>query len=236
MSTSSSEIRKQLSALPFWRALTAREQETMQACAQIRSYQKGELIYSKEQECLGLIRVLSGTVRTFMLSDEGREVRLYHVDEQDMDVLSASCVMNQISFETQMVADSDCTLLIVPAVCLKNFKESNLYVRCFLFEKLGERFSDVMLKMQAILFTRLDQRIAEALLSRCSRTVHITHEQLAGEINSTREAVSRILKGLERQSLIRLGRGQITLSDPDALRMLTGERNSNPQSNCKVSH
>ncbi|MBR0081763.1 MAG: hypothetical protein IJP98_03360 [Clostridia bacterium] len=108
MSTSSSEIRKQLSALPFWGALTAREQETMQSCAQIRCYAKGELIYSKEQECLGLIRVLSGAIRTFMLSDEGREVRLYRVDKNDTDVLSASCVMNQITFETQMVADADC--------------------------------------------------------------------------------------------------------------------------------
>ena len=220
MSTSSSEIKKQLSALPFWGALTARERETMCTCAQIRSYAKGELIYSKEQECLGLIRVLSGAVRTFMLSDEGREVRLYRVDEQDTDVLSASCVMNQITFETQMVADSDCTLLIVPAVCLKNFKESNLFVRCFLFEKLGERFSDVMLNMQAILFTRLDRRIAEALLSRGGTVIRITHEQLAGEVNSTREAVSRILKDMERRSLIRLGRGQITLSDPDALQRL----------------
>lgn len=225
MSTSSSEIKKQLSALPFWGALTAREQETMRTCTQIRSYAKGELIYSKEQECLGLIRVLSGAIRTFMLSDEGREVRLYRVDEQDTDVLSASCVMNQITFETQMVADSDCTLLIVPAVCLKTFKENNLHVRCFLFEKLGERFSDVMLNMQAILFTRLDRRIAEALLSRGGTTVRVTHEQLAGEVNSTREAVSRILKDMERQSLIKLGRGQITLSDPDALRMLAGEEN-----------
>ncbi len=220
MSTSSSEIKKQLSALPFWGALTAREQETMCACAQIRCYAEGELIYSKEQECLGLIRVLSGAIRTFMLSDEGREVRLYRVDKNDTDVLSASCVMSRITFETQMVADENCTLLIVPAVCLKTFKENNLHVRCFLFEKLGERFSDVMLNMQAILFTRLDRRIAEALLSCGDTTVRITHEQLAGEVNSTREAVSRILKDMERQSLIRLGRGQITLIDPEALRRL----------------
>ena len=223
MSTSSSEIGKQLSALPFWGALSAREREAMGSCAQIRSYRKGELIYSKEQECLGLVYVLSGSIRTFMLSDEGREVRLYHVDEQDTDVLSASCVMNEIAFETQMVADSDSTLLIVPAVCLKSFKESNLHVRCFLFEKLGERFSDVMQEMQAILFTRLDQRIARALLLRGETSVRITHEQLAGEVNSTREAVSRILKDMERQSLIRLSRGQIVLTDLGALRLLAGE-------------
>ena len=224
MSTSLSDIRNNLTALPFWGALTEQEQETMLSCAQIRSYTKDSLIYSKEQECLGLIRVLSGTVRTFMLSAEGREVWLYRVDAGETDVLSAACVMNQITFETQMVADTDCTLLIVPAVCLSVFKENNLHVRCFLFEKLGERFSDVMFKMQAILFTRLDQRIAGALLSHeRSGTVRITHEQLAGEINSTREAVSRILKDMERESLIKLGRGQIIITDPTALRLLYGE-------------
>ena len=222
MSTSSSEIRKQLSALPFWGALTARERETMQACAQIRSYQKGELIYSKEQECLGLIRVLSGAVRTFLLSPEGREVRLYRVGEGETDVLSASCVLNSIRFETQMVADTDSELLVVPAVCLARFKENDLNVRCFLFEKLGERFSDVIHEMQSILFTRLDQRIAQALLKGAGGKVRVTHEQLAGEVNSTREAVSRVLKDMEKQGLIRLGRGSIILSDPDALKLLAG--------------
>ena len=221
MSTSSSEIRKQLSALPFWGALNAREQETMQSCAQIRSYGKDELIYSKEQECLGLIRVLSGTVRTFMLSEEGREIQLYAVRRGETDVLSAACVMNQITFESQMVADTDCSLLIVPAVCLSKFKENNLHVRCFLFEKLGERFSDVMHRMQAILFTRVDGRIAQTLLRKAKDgTVRITHEQLAREINSTREVVSRVLKDMERQGTVRLGRGTITVSDRSALRDL----------------
>ena len=219
-----------LSALPFWGALSEAEQEIIQSCAQTRGYAKDELIYSKEQECLGLIRVLAGAVHTFMLSAEGREVRLYRVGTGETDVLSAACVLNQITFETQMVADSDCTLLIVPAVCLSNFKENNLHVRCFLFEKLGKRFSDVMLKMQAILFTRLDQRIAEALLSHeRSGTVRITHEQLAGEINSTREAVSRILKELEHQEMIRLGRGKIFLVDPDALSLLAGKKSNSKQ-------
>lgn len=220
MSTSSFDVGKSLSALPFWGALTEPEKDRMGSCAQIRSYRQGELIYSKEQECLGLILILSGTVRTFMLSDEGREVRLYRVGQGETDVLSASCVMNEITFETQMVADSDCTLLIVPAVCLSSFKENNLFVRCFLFEKLGKRFSDVMHEMQTILFTRLDTRVVRVLLARqTGGAVSITHEQLANEVNSTREAVSRVLKELERRSLIRLGRGQILLVDPAALRL-----------------
>ena len=129
MSTSLSELK----TLPFWRSLSLSEQEIMANCAQIRQYQKGELIYSHDQECLGLIKVLSGNIRTFMLSDEGREIVLYRLQSGDTDVLSASCVVNQITFETQMVAESDCEILIIPAVYLSGFKENNLYVRCFIF-------------------------------------------------------------------------------------------------------
>ena len=220
MSTSSFDIRKELTALPFWKDLSDGERRALTACAQIRTYGQGELIYSKDQECLGLIRILSGTVRTFMLSDEGREIHLYSIGKGDTDVLSAACVMDQITFESQMVADSDCELLIVPAVCLSGFKASNVYIRCFIYEKLGERFSQVMHGMQAILFSRVDRRVAQVLLNRVSRTgntVSLTHEQLAREINSSREVVSRVLKGMERKEMIRMGRGSIQILDPAAL-------------------
>ena len=224
MSTSSFDIRKELSALPFWEALTDHERETMQSCAQIRRYDRDALIYSREQECLGLIHVISGAVRAFMLSEEGREIRLYRVGPGESDVLSASCVMNQITFETQMVAQTDCALLIVPAVCLSGFKDGNLHVRCFLFEKLAERFSDVMHTMEELLFTRVDARIASVLLDRSGRggAVRVTHEQLAREISSTREVVSRALKEMERSGVVRLGRGAITILDRSALSELTG--------------
>lgn len=220
MSTSLSELK----TLPFWRSLSLSEQEIMANCAQIRQYQKGELIYSHDQECLGLIKVLSGNIRTFMLSDEGREIVLYRLQSGDTDVLSASCVVNQITFETQMISDTDCELLIIPAVCLSAFKENNIHVRCFIFEKLGERFSDVMHRMQEMLFTRVDSRLAQALLHRAEQTgkteITVTHEQLAADINSSREVVSRTLKSMEKQNLLRLGRGRVTVLDKTKLLMI----------------
>ena len=223
MSTSSFDIQKELSAFPFWEALTEHERESMRSCARIREYERDSLIYSRDQECLGLIHVLSGTVRTFMLSGEGREIQLYRVGPGESDVLSASCVMNQITFETQMVAHTDCILLIVPAMCLAGFKERNIHVRCYLFEKLGERFSNVMHRMEELLFTRLDARVSRVLLekSKHSDVVRITHEQLAQEISSTREVVSRVLKELERGGAVRLGRGAIMILNRSALLDLT---------------
>ncbi len=218
MSTSLSKLKN----LPFWQNLSPSEQEIMSNCVQIRRYQKDELIYSHDHECLGLIKVLSGEIRTFMLSDEGREIVLYRLKAGDTDVLSASCVVNQITFETQMVAESDCEILIIPAVYLSGFKENNLYVRCFIFEKLGERFSDVMSQMQKILFTPVEVRLSDAIkehLKQCKGSeIAVTHEQLAGEINSSREVVSRILKRMEHEGSIILGRGKITFTDTAHLR------------------
>ena len=209
MSISSSKLKN----LPFWQNLSLSEQEIMSNCAQIRCYQKDELIYSHDHECLGLMKVLSSEIRTFMLSDEGREIVLYRLKAGDTDVLSASCVV---------VAESDCEILIIPAVCLSNFKENNLYVRCFIFEKLGKRFSDVMSQMQKILFTPLEVRLSVAIkehLKQCkSSEIAVTHEQLAGEINSSREVVSRILKRMEHEGSIILGRGKITVTDTAHLR------------------
>lgn len=206
-------MERYLQAFPFWTQLSAEDQAAVRGCAYVRRYAAGSLIYAREQECLGLMRVLSGAVRSFMLSEEGREVLLYRITEGDCDVLSASCVLKRIEFQTQMVADTDCELLIVPAVCLATLKTENVYLRCFLYEKLGERFSEVMLRMEQMLFTRIDQRLAQVLRRRAdaSGCVRATHEALAAEISSSREVVSRVLKRMEADGIVRLGRGSVTL-------------------------
>ena len=208
-------VNQKIRTLPFYSDLTQDERVRIENCARIREYKRNSLIYSPEQECLGLIKLLSGSLRTFMLSEEGREVVLYRMGEGEIDLLSASCVVNQISFETQMVADTDCTLLVIPATCLAEFKRNNLAVRCFIYEKLGERFSDVMKLMQTMLFTRIDKRIAALLREKAEASgtdeIRITHEEIAAFINSSREVVSRTLKEMERSGLLSLGRGRITL-------------------------
>ena len=208
-------VNQKIRTLPFYSDLTQDERVRIENCARIREYKRNSLIYSPEQECLGLIKLLSGSLRTFMLSEEGREVVLYRMGEGEIDLLSASCVVNQISFETQMVADTDCTLLVIPATCLAEYKRNNLAVRCFIYEKLGERFSDVMKLMQTMLFTRIDKRIAALLREKAEASgtdeIRITHEEIAALINSSREVVSRTLKEMERSGLLSLGRGRITL-------------------------
>ncbi|MDO5132669.1 MAG: Crp/Fnr family transcriptional regulator, partial [Eubacteriales bacterium] len=163
-----------------------------------------------------------GDIRTSMISEEGREITLYHLRDGCYDVLSASCVVNQITFDTHMTAVRGCTLLIVPASVLAGFKAGNVHVRCFIYETLTMRFSDVMWMMQQTLFLRVDQRIAGYLLKRYAETkspeLALTHEQIALEINTAREVVARMMRNFVSDGLVEGGRGRIVIRDPEGLR------------------
>jgi len=213
-----------LNQLPFWKYLTECEKEILQQSAVIRSYEKKALIHSCDQECLGMLFLRTGEIRTSLLSDEGREITLFRLYPDDFCVLSASCVISQISFDTQMTAEQDTEVLIIPANIVATLKEKNLSVRCFLYELALERFSDVMWAMQQILFKRLDQRLASFLVEECERTgsdmVRMTHEQIALHISSAREAVARMLKQFTEDGLVELKRGVIRITDMDGLKNL----------------
>ena len=213
-----------LERLPFWKLLTDSEKELVRQNAVIRLYKKGTPVYSSERECLGMLFVMQGEMRTYLLSEEGREVTLFRIYPNDLCVLSASCVISQISFDTQMSAQKDTEALIIPPNIVLLLKEKNLSVRCFLYELATKRFSDVMWAMQQILFKRLDQRLALFLMEESQRlgtdTIHMTHEQIAQQISSAREAVARMLKQFSEDGLVELKRGAIRLLDQKGLNAL----------------
>lgn len=213
-----------LNKLPFWASLTEQEKEILRKSAVIRRYEKGSFIRSSDRDCLGMLFILSGEIRTYILSDEGREITLFRLYPNDLCVLSASCVISQISFDTQMTARQDTEVLIIPPNITALLKEQNISVRCFLYEQATERFSEVMWAMQQILFKGLDQRLAAFLVEECERTnsntVRMTHEQIARNISSAREAVARMLKQFTQDGLVELKRGEIIIKDTDGLKRL----------------
>ncbi len=213
-----------LNKLPFWTSLTEQEKEILRKSAVIRRYEKGSFIHSSDRDCLGMLFIISGEIRTYILSDEGREITLFRLYPNDLCVLSASCVISQISFDTQMTARQDTEVLIIPPNITALLKEQNISVRCFLYEQATERFSEVMWAMQQILFKGLDQRLAAFLVEECERTnsnaVRMTHEQIARNISSAREAVARMLKQFTQDGLVELKRGEIIIKDTDGLKRL----------------
>ena len=220
-------VRMYLGKLPFWNQMARQEQDFVQENSVVRSYAKGQLIYASNADCLGMTMVLSGSVRTCILSEEGREITLFRLYPGDTCMLSASCVVEAITFDTEMMAEEDCELLVIRAAAFERLAQQNIYARCFMYEVLCERFSSVMWAMQNILFKGYDRRLAEFLISEYDRTgraeIKMTHEQIAQHTNSAREVVARMLKRFASDRLIEFKRGSITLKNIEELRKLNGE-------------
>ena len=207
--------------LPFWNLLTDKEKEILKDNTIERTYSKGSIVFNNSSSCLGLLNVISGQVRAYLVSDEGKEVTIFKLEDNDLCVLSASCIIKQITFDTQLVANEDTKVLIVPSNIIEDLAYMNIELRCYLYEKALARFSDVMWNMQELLFKGLDSRVANYLINQYERTdstiIKVTHEEIANDINSAREAVTRILKLFVQDGLIKLQKGSIELVDVDAL-------------------
>ena len=206
-----------LKQLPYWEYLTEDERKLAMEQAYVRHYVPGEQMYGPCVECVGMIHVLRGETRAFLLSDEGREVTLFRVVEGDNCIISASCVLAQISFEAHMEASEESDILIIPVNLFGDFCEKNVYVRCFAYELATTRFSSVVAVMEQTLFSRLDKRLAACLLrlyrKNGDREIRMTQEQLAGQVNSVRETVGRMMKRFAAEGMLEIHRGSVVLKD-----------------------
>ena len=210
---------------PFWEHLKADEQRAFVSCSMIRDYEKGGFVRSECDECLGVLLVLSGELRIYIQSDEGREVTLFRAGPGELCTLSASCVMSEITFDIFVEAAEPSKILITRSGCVHRFMETNIYVENFIYKQTAERFSDVMWAISQILLSSFDKRLASYLEDERRRSgstsITATHDQIAKNLGSAREVVSRMLKYFEKEGLVSLSRGTVTITDIPRLKALT---------------
>lgn len=210
-----------LSVFPFWQYLTEDEKERLQSQARIVQFSENQMIASTEMDCLGVLYVKSGVIRLYLYSEDGREVTIARLAEDDVCLLSASCMLSQISFSAQVSAESQVEAILIPVNIISDIKEKNVYVENYVYRLTTERFSDVISAVEQMLFMTLEQRIITFLLDETARTggdtVHMTQEKLAQAIGSAREAVTRTLKQLSSAGVIEVFRGGIKITDRKTL-------------------
>ncbi|MCL1981722.1 MAG: Crp/Fnr family transcriptional regulator [Clostridiales bacterium] len=210
--------------LPFWDKLSLDEQQGLAASTMSVKYRAGQNIHNASEQCVGVLLIKSGELRTYMMAENGREVTLYRLYGGDVCILSASCVLQSITFDVFIDAERDTeVLLISPAYFLK-LLEQNVHVENFSLKITADVFSEVMWTMEQILFMSFDQRLAVFLMDEASKTgagtLHMTHEQIARYTGSAREVVSRMLKYFEQEGIVKLSRGTVELADKERLRNL----------------
>ena len=171
--------------------------------------------------------IKKGALRVYLLSEEGKEVTLYREYQGDICVLSASCILDQITFDVHIDAVSDSYIYKTSANIFDKLCKENIYVDNFTNKKVIDRFSDVMWAMQQILFMSMDKRLAiflwDEIASQSAQErpkLHYTHEQIAKYTGSAREVISRMLKYFSDEGIVTVSRGDITIINKPKLRSI----------------
>jgi CRP/FNR family transcriptional regulator, anaerobic regulatory protein len=180
--------------------------------------------YSEGDACGTFAIVGRGDIRVFKLSESGREITLYHVEDGQPCRVNMLCVFLDRPAMVTAQVEATTEAVVLPAAAFREWVRTSEPMRRFIFETMAERMVDVLTLVEEIAFRKMDTRIAELLLRRFAgeHELMTTHQELGAELGTAREVVSRVLKELERHGAVELRRGRIILRDRAMLVELCG--------------
>ena len=163
--------------------------------------------------------LISGVVRVYKIGETGREITLYRFGNGESCILTANAILSQKNFPAVATVEKEAEAVMIPADTFRDWVRRYDLWREFVFELLSERLSSVMAIVEEVAFRRMDVRVASWLIERGQRSdpIHITHQEIAAELGSSREVISRILEDFSAQGLVEVSRGSIKILDRDAL-------------------
>ena len=210
---------------PFWNIMSENDKETFMRSSYEITIPAGTNIHNGN-ECTGVILIKSGSLRLYLLSEEGKEITLYRLFPGDMCILSASCVLSSITFDVFVDSEENSECVVVGGCAYEDLSKRMPEAKIFALESAAESFSEIMWVMQQILFMSMDKRLAIFLLDEAAKTgsdtIKLTHEQIAKYIGSAREVVSRMLKYFSTEGLVSVSRSEgIKLINKQRLREIT---------------
>lgn len=177
-----------------------------------------QLVFSQGQPCENYIVLAEGQVKVFTRSVEGRELVLYRIKAGEMCVLTTSCLLGGNNYPAEAVTESSVKAHLLPRSQFNELLDSDSEFRHFVFDSFSQRLTALMMQMEQVTLDSVDQRLARFLLQQAQNNrLRITHQDIATNIGSAREVVSRRLKELEKRGVVDLHRGQIVLLRPESL-------------------
>jgi CRP/FNR family transcriptional regulator, anaerobic regulatory protein len=179
----------------------------------------GQVAYEQEGACHNYLMCIEGRTRVFKTSSAGREMLLYKVEDGGTCVLTTQCLLSRTNFPAESVAETETTLAAIPARSFHEFMAEMPGFRDLVMADYTKLLASMFAFIDTVAFATVEQRLARRLLveSGASHIVVKTHQQLASEVGSVREIVSRHLGDWERHGWVRNGRGQIQIIDRAAL-------------------
>jgi CRP/FNR family transcriptional regulator len=163
--------------------------------------------------------LISGVVRVYTIGESGREITLYRFGTGESCIMTANAILSRQSFPAIATVERDAEAVMIPSDTFRDWVRRYDLWREFVFDLLSQRLASVLAIVEEVAFRRMDTRLADFLLdrSRSQNPVRITHQEIAAELGSSREVISRILEDFAGRGMIRIARGAIEILRAEGL-------------------
>lgn len=209
-------------SLPFLRQADAQVRRDFMAAAFLARIPAGRDVFVEGDPVETIALLLSGVVRVYKIGESGREITLYRFGNGESCILTANVILSRQTFPAIATVEQDAEAVLVPAAAFRDWVRRYDLWRDFTFRLLSQRLASVIATVEEVAFRRMDTRLAAFLLAQSRREarIAITHQQIAAELGSSREVISRLLEHLEADGLIRRARGAVEVIDRAGLESL----------------
>jgi CRP/FNR family transcriptional regulator len=180
----------------------------------------GTIGYREGTPCGAYVMRLAGKSRVYKMSTSGREILLYRVSAGETCVITTTCLLGSSDYPASTVVEEPIKDVLIPAKAFHQLMVDSPVFRKFVMTNYGALISDLIVLLDEVAFHSLDARLAKVLLDVKSSHISRTHQQIADELGTAREVVSRQLKRLELKGTVSLGRGQVEVINRSALEKL----------------
>jgi CRP/FNR family transcriptional regulator len=187
------------------------------------SLPENSTVFQQGDACKNYLLVLDGKLKVFTRSENGREIVLYHLTRGDSCVLTTSCLFGNKSYPAEGTTETAVTALAIPANRFNTAIQQSEKFRNLVFSAFSSHLSDMITLVEEVAFGKIDVRLAKYLLEQRDDKNHVTstHQNIATELGTAREVISRQLKILESKGYIVIGRGNIEITNADALQKIS---------------
>lgn len=181
----------------------------------IEHFKVGDIVIDVNQKIERIPLMLDGSIKIMREDDEGKEMFLYYIESGSTCAASLTCCMNSHRSNILAIVEEDATFLSVPVEMMDKWMAQYRSWRSFILSNYATRYDELLEVVDLLAFKRMDDRVAKYLQEKSTlhhtKTVEISHQDIAYDLNTSREVVSRILKQMERNGDVELKRGKIVL-------------------------
>lgn len=202
-------------AFPFVNEL-GDKQENFFSFLYHQKLEAGMILLDESRGCSGVILVLSGIIRIYKLSEEGKEITLYRIGRGETCVLTVACMLGarDIPFPVAAAAEQVSDVVFIPIEIFKRYFFEIPSIQKFIFSSMSAKLYSLLGLLENVTFKRTSDRLVDFLITKTAGgayPLYATHETVAAELGTAREVVSRLLKEMEAKGQVSLRRGKIVL-------------------------